>query len=236
MSGRRTRVLRALARALPRRDRVWGEALIAELHDVPNGKRVLWAMGLAPLLLDRAWRRVFIGDFGSFRRDRSTRDGIWLGLAVGAVIAAGLTYSNLGPSSRRPTSDPAWMTLIAYGLLASVFIMIGFFGRGRGRGMSDCARAALTCAVVLTAITFATSAVIDNVWLAVVARQPDKIYGLKHSALFHDMRMYVNGMNVIGLVIATPVGAAAGAMFGAIGALMRSQDGGRPRADRSTVT
>jgi hypothetical protein len=147
------------------------------------------------------------------------------------VIAAGLAYSNLGPSSRHPKPDAAWATLIAYALLAAVFVAIGFVGRARGRGVGECARQALVCAVVLTVITFVTSLVIDNFWLSVVARQPDKIYGLRHSTLFHDMRLYVNAMNVIGLLVATPVAAAVGAGLGALGALIRGRPGGRPQLD-----
>jgi hypothetical protein len=213
---------------------VWGEALLAELDEVPAGERGRWAMGLVPLLVERTWSRLTLGGLRPFGRDPSTRDGVWLGVAVGAVIAAGLAYANLGPSSSHPKSDPAWASLTAFAVLAVILIAIGFIGRGQGRGVSDCARTALVCAIVLTVITFVTSFVIDNAWLSVVARQPDKIYGLKHSGLFHDMRLYVNAMNVIGLVIVTPAAAAVGAGLGALGALLRGRPG-QPELDRGVA-
>jgi hypothetical protein len=88
--------------------------------------------------------------------------------------------------------------------------------------------------VIVVVAAFVTALVVDNVWLSVVARQPDKIYGLKHSSLFHDMRLYVNAMNVLGLLIATPLGAAIGAGLGAIGAVASDRVSGRPPPDTAS--
>ncbi len=86
-------------------------------------------------------------------------------------------------------------------------------------------------AIAIIALAFLTSLVIDNVWLSTVVRQPDKIYGLKHSPLFHTMRAYVNGQNLIGLIIVTPVGATGAAALAALGArLHRSSPGSTPYA------
>ena len=224
-----------MSQVLPAHDRVWSEALLAELEDVPAKRRMRWLMGLMPLLVQRAWRHFWGGDVRSSPRDPTTRGGAWLGLAAGTVIAAGLAWSNLGPSARHPESDPEWATLVAYAVLACLFVAIGFVGRGRGREVAECGRAALACAVVLTVITFLTVIVIDNAWLSTVARQPDKIYGLRHSGLFHGMRAYVDAMDLVGLVVAIPLGAAVSAALGAVGALVRGRPGGRPQIDRGTA-
>jgi hypothetical protein len=106
--------------------------------------------------------------------------------------------------------------LIAFGLLGALFLATGFFARARG------SRTAALTAVVIVLAAFLTTLVIDNVWLDTVARQPDKIYGLAHSPLFHTMRAYLVGQNILGLLIVTPLAAAAGAALGALGARLRS--------------
>jgi hypothetical protein len=85
-------------------------------------------------------------------------------------------------------------------------------------------------AIAIIVLAFLASLVIDNVWLSTVARQPDKIYGLEHSPLFHTMRAYVNGQNLVGLMIVTPVGAAGAAALAALGAWLHRRSPGSPYA------
>ena len=58
--------------------------------------------------------------------------------------------------------------------------------------------------------------VIDNLFLDVVMRQPDKAYGFAHSS-FHSARDYVNAGNLPAYAIALPVFTGVGALMGAIG-------------------
>jgi hypothetical protein len=88
--------------------------------------------------------------------------------------------------------------------------------------VADCVRTAAIAAAVIVLAAFVATVVIDNVWLQNVARQPDKIYGLARSPLFHTMRAYLIGQDILGLLIVTPLAAAAAAALGAAGARLRS--------------
>lgn len=198
---------RCLIRTLPVDDRVWGEALVRELDEVPARRRAQWALGLLGLSAARFAKRGGAG--------------LWLGVPVGLLVAADLAYSNLGPASSHPTREPLGSALLTFALLGALFLATGFVQRGRGVAVADCARATSITAVVIVVLAFVTTLVIDNLWLATVARQPDKIYGLAHSALFHTMRVYLIGQDVLGLLIVTPVAGAAAAGLGALGARVR---------------
>jgi hypothetical protein len=202
-----------LIQALPPEDRVWGEALVRELREVPTRERPRWALGLLRLTGMRIARRV------------SSRHGagLWIGALVGLVIAGDLAHSNLGPGSAHPASEPLAPVLVAFALLGVLFVMTGFVQRGHGVAVADCARTTSVAAVVIVVAAFLTTLVIDNFWLQTVARQPDKIYGLAHSPLFHTMRAYLIGQDVLGLLIVMPVAAALAAGLGALGARTRGR-------------
>ena len=205
MSGWRI-VGRWLVRALPPEDRCWGEALLRELDELPRRQRPGWALAL--LRLNAA-------------RMPSARVGLWLGALVGLLVVAELAYSNLGPGSAHPSSDQAAPVLAAYALLGLLFVATGFVQRARGETLADCARTTAIMAAVIIILAFGSSLVIDNVWLHTVARQPDKIDGFAHSPVFQTMRVYLIWTNVLGLLIATPVGAIGAAALGALGARAR---------------
>ena len=152
---------------------------------------------------------------------RSIRAGLWLGVLFGLLGVAELAYSNLGPGSSRPRSDPVAPVLVAYLLLALLFVAIGFVQRTRGETVADSARTTAIMATVIVVLAFASSLIIDNVWLHTVARQPEKIDGLAHSHLFHTMRAYLIWLNVLGLLVVTPVGALGAGALGALGARAR---------------
>jgi hypothetical protein len=148
---------------------------------------------------------------------RSVRVGLVSGLMLGAAASAGLAYSNLGPSSRSPSSDNGVAVLGGYGVVALVFLAYGFVGRARRMSVRECAVAGAITGLVALGIVAVTMAVINNVWLSTVARQPDKIYGLAHSH-FHTMRAYLNAQLALGLVVLPPIVAAGSAVLTATGA------------------
>lgn len=218
MNRRAIALLGRLVALLPGEERVWGQALLGELDAVPEAMRTRWALGLVPLLATRVSRRLRPQRPD---RDAGTRVALVTGLTAGAAIAADLAYSNLGPASRHPMGDPLAPTLAAYALLFGMFVAIGFVHRGSSRSVADCARASGMSAAVIILIAFTTTLVIDNFWLSVVARQPDKISGLTQTPLFHSMRAYLNGQQIIGLIVVLPTGVAVAGLCGILGARLR---------------
>jgi hypothetical protein len=184
-----------------------------ELDEVPARERPRWALGLLRLTGARITRRATSG--------RPVGTGMLIGTLVGLLVAADLAYTNLGPASARPASEPVAPVLGAFALLGFSFVATGFVQRGRGVAVPDCARTTAIAAAVIVALAFVTTLVIDNVWLHTVARQPDKIYGLTHSPVFYTMRAYLIGQDILGLLLVMPVGAALAASLGALGARAR---------------
>jgi hypothetical protein len=211
-----------LIQTLAPEDRVWAEALVREMEEVPTRERPRWALGLIRLCGARLARRLTAPSGSGPGTPRSVRTGLWLGVLFGLLAVAELAYSNLGPGSAHPHSDQTAPVLAAYVLLALLFVTIGFVQRARGETLADCARTTAIMAAVIVVLAFASSLVIDNVWLHTVARQPDKIDGLEHSQ-FHTMRMYLIWTNVFGLLIAAPMGAIGAAALGALGARARAR-------------
>jgi hypothetical protein len=62
-----------------------------------------------------------------------------------------------------------------------------------------------------------TFSIVDNVFLDIVSKQPDKIYGFQHSN-FATMCDYINDGFLRGIVELPPIFGAIGAICGAIGA------------------
>ena len=144
--------------------------------------------------------------------------GLVAGVVLGIALAAQLTYSNLGPSSRHPTSDDAGAVLVGYALIAIGFLVFGMFVRRRLPTVVDCAVAGAVAGVLALLIVAIASASINNLWLSTVARQPDKIHGLAHSH-FHTMRAYLNSQLAVALAALPPIVAAGCALIAGLGAL-----------------
>ncbi|MGI5243818.1 hypothetical protein [Dactylosporangium sp. CA-139066] len=81
--------------------------------------------------------------------------------------------------------------------------------------MRDCAAAA------------ATFAVVDNVWLGIVARRPQKVTGFAERGA-SSMRAYINHGLIGATVFLTPVLAAFGALLSRAGGLTTRHQLGRP--------
>jgi hypothetical protein len=197
---------------------------MSELDDVPPRQRPRWTVGLIRLSGARLARRVMAPIPPGAGPASSVCAGLWLGLVLGLLGVAELAYSNLGGGSAHPRSDPVAPVLAAYALLGMLFVAIGFIQRARGETVSGSARTTAVMAAVIVVLAFATSLIIDNVWLHTVARQPDKINGLADGLVgirFHTMRLYLIALNLFGLLVVTPVGAIGAGALGAVGAWLR---------------
>ena len=153
--------------------------------------------------------------------------GVVAGLLLGGLATVVIVLSNVVlPSMTRIGSDSAYAAvyLVAYPAIFVVFAVIGFVASGTPSRIGAGARAGAVAALLATAIGLATFFVVDNLFLAIVGQQVDKIQGFQNSP-FRTMREYIN-VSLAHTLILLPLSSAAGAAFGAVGAAARKRLGG----------
>jgi predicted outer membrane lipoprotein len=135
---------------------------------------------------------------------------VWLGLSVEILL------SNVVFPSR--TDDDLVPVLISYLCVFAAMFLAGFLAaRGGARRRMQVAAGALV-GVVVGLLTAASFAIVDNVWLDVVAQQQTKIDGFAHSGAA-SMRDFIN-QGLIGVAVGLPLGLGFfGTLFGLAGGL-----------------
>jgi hypothetical protein len=156
--------------------------------------------------------------------------GVVAGLLLGGLAIVGIVVSNVAFPSTESDSEYAAVYLLGYAAILVVFAVIGFVASGTPSRIGAGARAGAVAALLATAIGLATFFVVDNLFLAIVGQQVDKIQGF-HQSMFRTMRDYVNA-GLVHTLILLPLLGAAGAAFGAVGAAARKRLRGSAPASR----
>lgn len=143
-------------------------------------------------------------DRRAIRRGALIAGATWLGLSVEIVIT-----NVVAPST---TDDDAVLVLLSYLGVFAVLFLSGKLAARDGAGRTGQLLAGLVAGALIGALTTATFAVVDNVWLDVVAQQPAKIDGFAQSGA-GSMRAYVNH-GLIGTAVFFTAG------FGVAGAVL----------------
>jgi uncharacterized membrane protein len=137
---------------------------------------------------------------------------IWLGLSA-EILAANVVF----PSK---TDDDLIPVVISYLCIFAALFLTGMLAAGDGAGRKGQALAGLIAGSMIGVLTVATFAVVDNVWLDIVAQQQAKIDGFARSGA-GSMREYINhglvgpavfltiGLGVLGAALSL-----AGGLFG----------------------
>jgi hypothetical protein len=145
--------------------------------------------------------------------------GLVAGLLLGGLAIVGIVLSNVVFPSTESDSEYTAVYLAGYAAILVVLAVIGFVAGGTPSRIGAGARAGAVAALLATAIGLATFFVVDNLFLAIVGQQVDKIQGF-HTSPFRTMRDYVN-VGLVHTLILLPILGAAGAAFGAVGAAAR---------------
>jgi hypothetical protein len=161
------------------------------------------------------------------------------GAALGLALSAGVVGSNvilpLLPAAAAMAHGPqaaeaVAQTAIGVGILL-LWTVAGYRAWRRGGELLAAVRAGALAALVSMGMVMATFFVIDNLFLDLVSRQPEKIWGFRHSG-YQSMRAFINHGLLRGLLLALPVmtafGAAAGALGGLVARIMRRRRPGSP--------
>jgi hypothetical protein len=176
------------------RERYGGELeqLVRDLR--PSTSAVIIAVDLVKGALDahvqqgidvQAWDRKAI------KRGMLIAGTVWLGLSAEILI------SNVVLPSK--TDDDALSVLISYLCIFAALFLTGMLAARDGAGRKGQVLAGLVAGSMIGALTAATFAVVDNVWLDVVAQQQSKIDGFAHSGA-GSMREFINH-ELIGIAV-----------------------------------
>jgi hypothetical protein len=156
--------------------------------------------------------RLEQSDRSALRRAVAVAGVVWLGLSVEIVL------TNVVFPSR--TDDDAVPVLVSYLCVFAALFGVGLLAARRGAGRVGQVLAGVLAGALIGALTVGTFAVVDNVWLDVVARQPGKIDGLARSG-GGSMREYINH-GLAGAALGLTAGLAAfGAALSWIGGAVR---------------
>jgi hypothetical protein len=208
-----------LIRLYPRkwRDRYGGE-LEQLVHDLrPSTSPVALAADLAKGALDAHVQQRFdvqATDRTAIKRGALIAGTSWLGLSVEILLTNVVFPSN--------SDDDGLSVAVSYLCVFAALLLAGVLAARGGAGRTGQLLAGLIAGTMIGALTVATFAVVDNVWLDIVAQQPAKIDGFAHSGAA-SMREYINYGLIGATAFLTVALGVAGAMLGLLGGFVGRQ-------------
>jgi hypothetical protein len=136
---------------------------------------------------------------------------VWLGLSVDIVL------SNVVFPAKADNDGVS--VVVSYLCVFAALGLVGALAARAGAGRRGQLLAGIVAGAMIGALTIATFAVVDNVWLDVVARQPQKVEGLARGG-GGSMRGYINeGLLAGGALLTVGLGAV-GALLSLAGGLV----------------
>jgi hypothetical protein len=147
-------------------------------------------------------------DLRAVKRGALTAGIIWFGLSV-EVLRSNVFFPSKGDDDTIPV-------LVSYLCVFAALFLTGLLAARDGSGRKGQVLAGLVAGMMVGALTIGTFAVVDNVWLDIVAQQQAKIDGFAHSGAA-SMREYINNGLVGAAIFLTVALGAFGAGLSLIG-------------------
>lgn len=142
------------------------------------------------------------------------RFALILALAVWALLSVDIVLTNVVfPSGK---DDDTVGVMVAYGAVFATMALTGYLAVRRGGELKTAAVCGAVAGAVIGVLTIGTFLAVDNIWLDIVSRQPQKIQSLAQSG-GGSMRAYINRSLLPALVVMPVLLGAFGAVFGVIG-------------------
>jgi uncharacterized membrane protein len=144
---------------------------------------------------------------------------VWLGLSVEIVLS-----NVVFPSTSDNDTIPV---LASYLCIFAALVVTGTFAARNGASRKGQVLAGMIAGMMIGALTIATFAIVDNVWLDIVGQQQTKLQGLARSG-GGSMRDYVNAGLIRGGVFLTVLLGVLGAALSVLGGLARRESATPP--------
>ena len=165
----------------------YGSELEQLVHDLrPSRSRVGIAVDLVKGALGAHLQQgidVQPSDRRAITRGTLIAGVVWFGLSAEIIVVNVVLPSK--------TDDDAASVLISYLCIFAALFLTGALAARDGVGRKGQILAGLIAGSMIGALTVATFAFVDNVWLEIVAQQQSKIDGFAHSSA-GSMREYIN--------------------------------------------
>ena len=147
-----------------------------------------------------------------------TLENLKLGALVGLVLSAAILITNVVVPSLagHPSPDNGFSEGIGWIIVIAILCWVGFLKVRRTSRIGDSVAAGAVISFVAFAMAMSTFLVIDNLFISIVAQQPEKIWLFEHSR-FPDMRSYLNHTNLRAFWTVLPVITLFGAICGLVG-------------------
>jgi hypothetical protein len=195
--------------------RRYGRELDQLVHDLrPSRSAVAIAVDLVKGALDAHVQQGFDvqrSDWRAVRRGTLIAGTIWLGLSAEILVV-----NVVVPST---TDDDMISVVISYLCIFAALFLTGMLAARDGASRKGQVLAGLIAGSMIGALTIGSFAVVDNVWLDIVAQQQTKIDGFIRSDA-GSMREYINH-GLIGAAVGLTVGlGVVGAVLGGFGGVI----------------
>jgi hypothetical protein len=142
------------------------------------------------------------------------------GLLLSLFLIVSIIWTNVIAPTYESDDEYTGTYILIYLGLFLFFVFCGFLASRKTGKIADGARVGAITALITIAIVTLTYFIIDNVFIVIVSKQPDKIYAFQHST-YATMRDYINAGFLRGLFTVVPVFGIVGAVCGAVGAFIR---------------
>src|SRR5215468_3770994 len=159
------------------------------------------------------------------RKDRDMKDCRY-GLYMGALFLPLIVLSQAVFPSTRSDDEVGPLILGVYLATFLYYGAAGFWGARRSGRSRDGIRIGALTALIGMGLVIAIFAAVDNIFLAMVSKQIDKIRGFQLHSEYSSMRAYINWSLLTGALFTLPALATIGAALGGIGGVLA---GGLPR-------
>ena len=138
------------------------------------------------------------------------------GLLLGLLLMVSIVWTNVISPTFESDDEYTGTYILIYLVVFLFFVLCGYLASRKTGKISDGARVGAITALITIVIVALTFFIVDNVFLDIVSKQPDKIYGFQHST-FSSMRDYINAGFLRGSVTVVPAFGIIGAICGAVG-------------------
>lgn len=141
----------------------------------------------------------------------------WGALLSGLVVLTNVVFPSPNESDDEYT---AWYIVLYLGLFL-LFAVGGAINSARARPLRSGAVGGAATALIIVGMVLLTFAAVDNLFLAIVSQQIDKITAFRDQTIHTSMRDFINSGLLQGALVALPFAALVGGVLGAVASLMR---------------
>jgi hypothetical protein len=145
-------------------------------------------------------------------------DNLRLGVFVGLLLSVAILITNVAVPLfiGHPSPDNDFSESIGWVIVIGLMCWIGFMKVRRTSKVRESVAAGAVISFVAFAMAMITFLIIDNLFLSIVAQQPEKIWLFQHSGSA-DMRSYLNHVNLRAFWMVLPLLTLFGAICGLVG-------------------